>query len=388
VLLAETGDDLQNMLNVLASWCYKWRMKVNPDKSKIIHFRPRREPVSNFQFKYNGNDIDIVHHYKYLGIMLDEFLDYNITANVLADSAGRALGSMYSKYKANKGLGYNTYLKLYDMGITPILDYCSGVWGYNKLDKIDTIQNRAIRLYLGVHKFAPNLAIGGDTGWISCRTRRHINMLRLWNRLIEMTSDRLTRKIFDWDRPRGGWFKEVHNIMLSIDCDDNFDDLACIDIHQARQLLHSLDSEQWKIKVLDVPKLRTYISFKHEYCVEPYVHILNKGYRSALAQLRCGILPLSVETGRFNTIPIEFRLCVFCDINAIEDESHFLFHCHLYSDLRDILFSFVTEKEPGFNNLLECDKLMILMREDCVRKTSEYVYKAFSKRRSSLYCPR
>lgn len=80
------------MFDVIYRWCRKWRMVVNPTKSHVVHFRPQRCPKTNFVFKYAGEDILIVSRYKYLGVVLDEFLDFNITATVLADSAGRALG--------------------------------------------------------------------------------------------------------------------------------------------------------------------------------------------------------------------------------------------------------------------------------------------------------
>ncbi len=78
--------------------------------------------------------------------------------------AGRALGAIYNKHRLNKGFGYNTYTKLYHSGVAPTLYYCSTVWGYCNLDKIDTVQNRALRLFLGVHKCAPNLSINADMG--------------------------------------------------------------------------------------------------------------------------------------------------------------------------------------------------------------------------------
>ena len=130
--------------------------------------------------------METVNVYQYLGV----FLDYSVTAGVLAGSGGRPLGSIYTKFKQNKGFGYGTYSKLYDTGITHILDYCSGVWGFNKLEKIDAVQNRAIRLFLGVHRFAPNKAISADMGWVSSQVRRHVSILRLWNRLVSMDPDR------------------------------------------------------------------------------------------------------------------------------------------------------------------------------------------------------
>ena len=39
-LIAETENDLQDMLNTVSDWCLKWRLKANPTKSQVVHFRP------------------------------------------------------------------------------------------------------------------------------------------------------------------------------------------------------------------------------------------------------------------------------------------------------------------------------------------------------------
>ncbi len=90
---------------------------------------------------------------------------------------------------------------------------------YRVLDEdIDTIQNRAIHFYL-VHKFAPNLAINGDVGWISSSVRRKSEMLHYWNRLIHMDSERLTKKVFHWDfnrrRTSGNWNSDIYKVFSS-----------------------------------------------------------------------------------------------------------------------------------------------------------------------------
>ena len=117
--------------------------------------------------------------------------------------------------------GYPTYTKLFESGVAPILDYCSSVWGYNILDKIDTIKNRAIRLFLGVHRFAANKTINADMGWISCLTRRHVNMLRLWNKLITMDDCRLVKNIFNLDKQlKRGWSKNLYDVFRSLNCEE------------------------------------------------------------------------------------------------------------------------------------------------------------------------
>ena len=63
----------------------------------------------------------------------------------------------------------------------------------------------------------------------------------------------------------------------------------------------------------------------------PYLH------RKYLAMLRCGSLPLEVELGRRDGIPLDKRYCKMCNQNVIEDEIHVLLQCPLYDDIRSNL---------------------------------------------------
>ena len=38
-LIAESVENLQDMLDLLSAWCQEWGFEVNPKKSVIIHFR-------------------------------------------------------------------------------------------------------------------------------------------------------------------------------------------------------------------------------------------------------------------------------------------------------------------------------------------------------------
>ena len=82
---------------------------------------------------------------------------------------------------------------------------------------------------------------------------------------------------------------------------------------------------------------------------------LPRSHRSLLAQLRSGILPLRIESGRFQNIcdpktgktrklkPQE-RVCTLCDLNLVEDEIHFVCICSKYCTLREKLFNTVIQK--------------------------------------------
>ena len=310
------------------------------------------------------------------------------TASVLASAASRALGSIYTKFKQLRGLGFETYSTLYNSGVVPILDYCSGVWGSNKYSKIESVQNRAIRFYLGVHAFAPDIAITGDVGWLPCGVRRKIEMIRLWNRLVSMNNDRLTKlALFEDINSRGkNWSKDIKHICEIVGFEEFFHNKLPLPLDEVRRCLFDKFRNEWNATSLNIPKLRMYVKYKHSYHPEPYIYkIQDRGHCSVLAQFRCGILPLSIETGRYTDVPVDYRLCVFCQSNCVEDEEHFLFTCTQYNDIRLDLWEKVLPDHPEFNDMTICQKFETLMSESYVKYTSLFLYKAFYKRRSILY---
>ena len=80
------------------------------------------------------------------------------------------------------------------------------------------------------------------------------------------------------------------------------------------------------------PKLRTYRTFKETLEVASHISCNMPKYdRSLISQLRLGILPLRIETGRYSNIPEADRICLLCNGNHVESELHFLFKCELYN---------------------------------------------------------
>ena len=98
---------------------------------------------------------------------MNEFLDFNVTAKIVAQSASRALGAVIYKVKINAGMPAITYEKLYNNNclVQPVIDYGSAIWGFKDYSCINAVFNRACRFYLGVGKYTPNAAVKGDMGW-------------------------------------------------------------------------------------------------------------------------------------------------------------------------------------------------------------------------------
>jgi hypothetical protein len=329
--------------------------------------------------------LETVSEYKYLGVIFSENTDYIAHSQTLSKAAGRALGGVINKIHS-KGIGFKSFEKLFYNCVVPVLDYCSSVWGYKEYQTLDSVQNRAVRYFLGLHRFAPVAAITGDIGWLPSKFRRWINMLRYWNKLMNMDDQRLPKKVFtaDYNICQSNWSNDIKQIMISLGLSTYFTEKRPVDLKLANEKILSLFNEQWYTSVQNSPKLRTYKLFKTNFKTEQYIVLnLEKNERSMLAQFRCGILPLRVETGRFIGENVNQRICTFCDQEQIENETHFLVECTKYDNIRQQVFEDLLS-DPSYINKNKEDRLTFLVNENA-RKTAKYIVKAFMFRRSLIY---
>ena len=265
-IVSHNEEELQQMLDIVYNWCDKWRLVLNAEKTKIVHFRKQTVPRSNINLHFGENQLQYIEKYKYLGCIFNEFLDFTVTSNVLSDASGRALSSILNKLQHNQNLQLETFEKLYSSCVVPIMDYCAGVWGFKAYDKCNTIQNRAIRSFLGVHRFTSNVVINGDLGWKSPNLRHKICMIKLWNRFISMNENRLTKKVFINDLliNKKNWSKEIKFILQSCGYGDYFDrGLSCEHVmSNIEEQLFNLDKVKWCNDLDSQAKLRTYKLYK------------------------------------------------------------------------------------------------------------------------------
>ena len=111
---------------------------------------------------------------------------------------------------------------------------------------------------------------------------------------------------------------------------------------------------------------------------------LSSSERSAMAQFRCGILPLNIETRRFRNQALDERLCTLCEFNEIEDESHFLFQCSLYDELKREWVSHIVNKTANFLELDKINKFKVVF-DIHHRITTKYILRCYQLRKESLY---
>ena len=95
---------------------------INLDKSKIVHLRTLSVTRTDFQFSLNGNSLETVSQYMYLGLLSTEFLKYDM-GKAVAKSASRPLGLLIAKCKANGGFEFSIFFKLFETLIMSVIEY-------------------------------------------------------------------------------------------------------------------------------------------------------------------------------------------------------------------------------------------------------------------------
>ncbi len=337
VILTNNHAEAQKGLDIMTNWCQKWHMKVNIKKSQTIHHRNPQRRRCQQPLMLSGAEMEYVSDYKYLGCWVNEFSNNNKTVEALTAAAGRSYGRIIDLIKRMGDMGYNSYCTLYHSYVLPVANYAAAVWGFKDYPAPRVLQNRISRMYLGVHRFAPVAATGIEMGLPLIKGVRWSEMLQYVNRVKEMSDDRLPKIIFNYDvyMKKKSWVHDVAEVARQLHLPSPLEnclyDMDTVEV----AVKHYSMNEHWK-EVASKSKLRYYREFKDRENIDTLVKAnLPRRYRSILAKFSCGVLPIENETGRFEDVDRELRLCKTCNTGVPEDEYHFLFKCAPLQVIRD-----------------------------------------------------
>jgi hypothetical protein len=140
-----------------------------------------------------------------LGLVVNEFLDYQFMAKAVARSVSRTLGLLIVKSKTHGGFQHNIFTKLFDTLVWSVINYGSAIWGTREFSCITAVQNRVMRFYMGVGKYTLNDAVAGDMGWKPPYVKQWTNIFRHWSRCTKMENNRINYKVFKWSIRKGSY---------------------------------------------------------------------------------------------------------------------------------------------------------------------------------------
>lgn len=143
-------SSLQTQLDKLCEWSDRWKLKLNPDKCKVLTLTLRRNPVIGV-YTIGGVVLERVHVMRDLGVFLDQRLTFGDHIEYTVRKANRALGLLMRTFSTGKhGRAFNmenyrAILSTYNANVRSILEYCSVVWGgaaRTHMQRIERVQER------------------------------------------------------------------------------------------------------------------------------------------------------------------------------------------------------------------------------------------------------
>ena len=177
-----TAKLLQQDLLKLAMWCAKWRIKLNPNKTKVIIFsRSILARKSELNLKLYGETLKIYPQVKFLGITFGSQLTFKKHFEDILDRCNTRYHRL--RLLANKKWGSNpsTLIQIYKQCVRPIFEYGSLltiIASDNIISKIQQLQNKFIRLALRLPKYICPKLLHDSTGLpyvkdrlLSCATK-------------------------------------------------------------------------------------------------------------------------------------------------------------------------------------------------------------------------
>ena len=281
-------------------------------------------------------------------------------------------------------------LHLFDTLIKPILLYNSDFWGCLKVplnNPIETTHMRFCKELLGVQRQTTNIGVLLELGRVPIMLHGKKNCIKNWGRIDILGK---ANKLNLWSH-QNSLENKIKWTMSVTDClnqmgigGGNRNKL----VHEAamKRMKDIFHQEAFAELNRDGSKLRTYAKLKIEQGYEKYLsNIKNVEKRSALTKIRLSNHDLMIEKGRHQKLDINQRNCPFCHGNLLEDESHFLLTCDIFSFLRNDLLRETAHLIPNFVLLSENQKMITLLTdEDIAYHTSTFLHRALEVRRFLL----
>ena len=130
--------------------CKRRKLKVNVDKSKVMR-RSKEEQVAGLQIQLDGEQLEKVDSFKYLGAKVTEKGNVGTEVQFRVVEVRRVMGGM-KKISKNREMGMGAKRGLYEPIIVPTALYGTETWGHKADDKKrqDVMEMKCLRTMCGM----------------------------------------------------------------------------------------------------------------------------------------------------------------------------------------------------------------------------------------------
>ena len=289
VNFADTILNLQNQIKLLEKFCIKYGMKINLQKSKIMVFRRGGVTKKTEKWCFEGEKIDIVSSYKYLGMYFTSIMSWELTKKSLCISADKALFIVYRFIKL-----YNVSMKqifcIFDRMIVPILTYGAEIWGCKMSKCIESVHIKFCRRIMKLRNNTPESVVLGELGRYPLMVQYYKKFIAYWLKLLYMDDTRYPKRLYlmllqleNAGKIKGNWASDVKSMLYRYG-------FHYVWLHQGvgnhvlflKEFVQRVQDnyiQEWQSSISSYSKLDFYCRFKIIFEPERYIEVIkNKQY--------------------------------------------------------------------------------------------------------------
>jgi hypothetical protein len=176
--LKEAAKIMNEELQKVTRWLYINKLKLNVDKTKyMIITNKKNNCQDSIDIQIEDAKIQCVESIKYLGVMLDNKMNFKNNADYVCKKVAKKIG--YMARLGNK-LNYSSKVLVYNSIIAPHFDYCSTILMMSNDEdhrRMQRLQNRAMRIILKARKRTPIDELLSRLKWLSVKQKLVMNAL-------------------------------------------------------------------------------------------------------------------------------------------------------------------------------------------------------------------
>lgn len=163
-------------LNRLFKWLCQNKLKLNIEKTKYMIIGNVKEQVKS-DIKINNEIIEKVKQYKYLGVIIDNKLNFKDNVTYICKKVAKKVGVMA---RTRRNLNFLSAVNIYKTIVSPHFDYCASILfasSEGDIDRLQKLQNRAMRVILKVSRYTSVKLMLETLAFMSVRQRIYYNSL-------------------------------------------------------------------------------------------------------------------------------------------------------------------------------------------------------------------
>ena len=353
VLVADSAEDLQRMLNCANAYACKWRFRFNTKagKSDVLISGAADDHKEEARFSLGSQPLHISDEYRYLGVEIGRADSWDRHLERVLLAARMQMLSVWHAVRGRAPLHIATAVHLFKTQVRPIMEYAESLWGClcsnRYLTQLDRLQITYGRLVLRLPRQVANEYILRELHLEPMRERAEKAQLNFFGRLAAMGPQRLAGHIFrqrcdEVDQGAAGhsWCNYVKPLLLGVPSlrvawetrskPVNWKGLVNVACRAKALTLsdHQLNLKSSlalfkRLRPMSQQNLR--VSLRHPGVALRFKLRANTTY---LMDMVCARYHKDVDAHN--------RWCLLCDAKEVENAEHFVSHCVAFEAERAI----------------------------------------------------